>query len=289
MSGESDSCATPTLSRAAWRLLEPLHAITYFADECHEEYRDCGLRGGLMSYIAGRTAALGSVGAEEAAEALFSFHPSLVARVIPRAWSFASPSEVLEARLRGVDRVLTRLLGDRACASARLSSLADTVMEAMVDVEDDVRPMFVAQRAIPMPEEPHLQLWHAATLVREHRGDGHATALRTDGVSIPEAHMIVVAATAVGRDWLRFRGYSDGECAEAEDNLRARGWLDGGNLTTRGRSAWARIEDRTDALSAVGWNGLPSERMTELTNALNDIVTPIRRASILPNPYPPVG
>ncbi|HEY9249792.1 MAG TPA: hypothetical protein VIO38_11695 [Rariglobus sp.] len=289
MNGVSTFGEGPTPARAAWRLLEQLHAVTYFADECHEEYRISGLRGGLMSYVAGRTAAMGPVGPDEAAAALFSFHPALIARVVPRAWAFSSAPEILEARLRGVDRVLRRLLGDRTCASPDLARIAAIVEDVMVLADTDGRPMFTAHRDLPVPDEPHLRLWRAATLVREHRGDGHAAALRSNDVSICEAHMIVVAVTTVGRDWLRFRGYSDKDCADAEDRLRARGWLDGHALTPRGHLAWCRIENRTDALSAVGWDYLPSDQMTSLTAALVDLVTPIRRAAVLPHPYPPVG
>ena len=58
------------------------------------------------------------------------------------------------------------------------------------------RALFAANAALPWPDEPFAVLWHAATLLREHRGDGHVAALTAAGVSGRQAN--VLHATAVG-------------------------------------------------------------------------------------------
>ena len=36
--------------------------------------------------------------------------------------------------------------------------------------------------ALAWPDAPQLALWHAVTLLREHRGDGHISALTAAGI-----------------------------------------------------------------------------------------------------------
>jgi len=53
---------SPAHARRLWRVLEPYHAVTYFAPEAHQAFKDVGLRGFWMGYFAGRAAPLGAVG-----------------------------------------------------------------------------------------------------------------------------------------------------------------------------------------------------------------------------------
>ncbi len=101
----------PRTARTMWKLFEPLHALTYFADECAEEYTAAGLKGFWMGYFGGRSAPMGAVGPAVVDATFFSFNPERVARALPDAWWFAAPDRVLEARLAGVDRALGRILG----------------------------------------------------------------------------------------------------------------------------------------------------------------------------------
>ena len=50
--------------------------------------------------------------------------------------------------------------------------------------------MYAGLRALPVPEEPVARLFHAATLLREHRGDGHIAALMAEGIGGLEAHVL---------------------------------------------------------------------------------------------------
>src|SRR4030088_1657249 len=50
--------------------------------------------------------------------------------------------------------------------------------------------MYAALRAIPVPEDAVARLFHAASLLREHRGDGHIAALMIEDVGGLEAHVL---------------------------------------------------------------------------------------------------
>jgi Helix-turn-helix family len=50
--------------------------------------------------------------------------------------------------------------------------------------------MYAALRAIPVPDDVVARFFHAGSLLREHRGDGHIAALMIDGVGDLEAHVL---------------------------------------------------------------------------------------------------
>src|SRR3954452_23666139 len=102
----------PNDARRLWRALEPYHGTIYFAPEGAEEYAAIGLEPGMMGYFASRSAALGPVPAEVVIATFFNFNPDVVRAAIPKAWTLASPADIIAARMRGADRSLRRLLGD---------------------------------------------------------------------------------------------------------------------------------------------------------------------------------
>ena len=122
--------------------------------------------------------------------------------------------------------------------------------------------------------EPLLDLWHAATLLREHRGDGHIAALLHADLSGLEA---LITHTATGRGFTEdaaraTRGWKDDEWSAAWAALADRGLLDDGGLTANGAELRARIEAETDVLSADPWLLLGPERtarVVELGKALS--------------------
>src|ERR687884_2176616 len=100
----------PDVARAH-RAVEPLHNHVYFSPEQDEYLTAVGLRPGRMCYFAGRAAAMGAVGPGVVAATFYNFAPALVARHVPRAWTLATPEQVLEARFAAARESLTRLLG----------------------------------------------------------------------------------------------------------------------------------------------------------------------------------
>src|SRR5829696_9732571 len=112
------SALDPAAVARAHRAVEPLHSHIYFAPELEERLTGLGLKAGRMAYFAGRAAPMGPVGAGVVTATFYNFSPSLVAHMIPRAWTLASPEQVLTARLDAARASLTRLLGGPEAADA---------------------------------------------------------------------------------------------------------------------------------------------------------------------------
>ncbi|MGY1618164.1 hypothetical protein ACI797_15600 [Geodermatophilus sp. SYSU D00691] len=252
----------PKVVARAHRAVEPLHNHLYFAPEQDEHLTAIGLRPGRMCYFAGRAAAMGAVGPGVVAATFYNFSPALIARHVPRAWTLASPQDVVAARYAAARASLTRLLGDDVVAAPEVAELAGLLREACSALTPEARPLYAGHADQPWPDEPVLQLWHGATLLREHRGDGHLTALLRAGLTGLEA---LVTHTVTGRGFSEpgakaTRGWSDEEWAATVESLTARGLLDGDGLTADGAALRARIEAETDALSAAPWAHLGPER-----------------------------
>jgi hypothetical protein len=267
---------TNPLAGRAHRATDPLHSLIYFAPEAEQEFTGIGLRPGRMGYFASRSAPMGAVSAGVTAATFYNFNPEVVARFIPRAWTLASPEDILAARLRVADLALRRLLGERI-GSSEVAEAADLAREATVGLAPESRPLFAAHAGLAWPDEPHLVLWHAVTLLREYRGDGHLIALQTAGLSGIES---IVTHTATGYGFLEgpaklLRGWSDDQWSVAVDGLRARGLMDADGLTDEGVALRERVEAETDRLDAAPWQRLGPDRtarLIELGKGLSRIV-----------------
>ncbi|MFJ2173077.1 hypothetical protein ACIOHE_09240 [Streptomyces sp. NPDC087851] len=261
-----------TAGRRCHGVVNPLHSAMYFAPEVAEEFAALGLEHRAMAYFAGRVAPLGPVGAGTVTATFYNFNHDHVARHIPAAWTVTTPEAVLAARLRGVDRMLRRLLGEEALASKELAEAAELALRATEACRREARPLYAANADLPVPEEPHLALWHAATLLREHRGDGHLAALVVAGLSGIEA-LVLHNATgkAVTSAVLKqTRGWSSEQWAAAQDGLRERGLLDtAGDPTEEGTALRGEAEALTDRLDAAPYDHLgaaATARLTELAD-----------------------
>jgi hypothetical protein len=253
------------LAGRAHRATDSLHSMIYFAPEAEEQLVAAGLRPGRMPYFASRSAPMGAVTPGVTTATFVNFNPDLVAKYIPRAWTLATIDEILAARLRSADLALRRLLGE-AVDSPEVSELADLAREATTALSPEGRPLYAAHAALPWPDEPHLAMWHAATLLRESRGDGHTMALARAGLSGLES---IVTHTATGRGFTveaakLLRGWSDEQWSAALAALQARGLMDGDRLTDAGVAHRAEIESTTDALDAAPWEHLGAERTARL-------------------------
>ena len=192
---------TESPERHFWTLIEPIHAITYFAPECQEVFEAAGLKGFWRGYFGGRAAPLGAVGAGPILALFFGFHQDFVARAVPDIWQRCSPIDALGARLAGVDAAWS--VHVERVDKMQLKRAAFILRIAAESVADDRRPMFQANLAIDAPTEPHLALWHWATVLREHRGDGHlialgAHAMRTSSGSPARASLLKHSSRSAG-------------------------------------------------------------------------------------------
>ncbi len=253
----------PLLARKTWRTAEPLHAFIYFVPEADERYVAAGLEPGQMGYFASRGAALGPVPAEVVIATFFNFWPGLVRAVIPAAWSLASTDTILAARLDAADAALRRGLGDEACGSSAMAELSVLLRRAAESAcaRPEGRPLFAAHSAQPWPDEPHLVMWWAETLLREFRGDAHIAALVGEGVTAPQALVIHAATGEVPAAALQLtRAWPVDDWADAEQALEDRGWLDLSGelpaLTDEGQSHRRRVEELTDAGAAPAYEAL---------------------------------
>ncbi|MDQ4036867.1 MAG: hypothetical protein M3313_00580 [Actinomycetota bacterium] len=254
--------------RRCHNVLDPLHSLIYFAPEADEVFSEGGLRPGRMNYFASRAAPMGAVSPGVVVATFYNFNPDLVARHIPRAWSLASPEEIVRARFLLADKVLRRLLGDEVAASTEVEEAADLAKRAAGVCTPQGRPLYAAHADLEYPTPPLVSLWHSVTLLREFRGDGHVAALLDAGMPGLDA---LITHTATGRGFTpefaqATRGWSAELWAAGIAGLQERGLLDEkGGLTEAGERVRQRIEERTDELARGPYESLGGADLARLT------------------------
>ncbi|THA22995.1 hypothetical protein E6R18_31545 [Streptomyces sp. A1277] len=271
--------------RQMWHLLEPLHAVLYYAPEAFEEAAALGyaVDERWPSYFAWRAAPLGEAGAGQVGETFYSFSPRMVGAHVPGIWSVASSDAVLDARGRAVDRAYRTLLGEEAAApgTAEAAALLRRVAEA-ADTAD--RPLAAANAALPWPDEPHLALWHAATVLREHRGDGHLAALVHAGLDPVESLVSFAAIGAARPEVFASRGWSEDEWQDGLRRLEKRGLVAAaGTATEAGRALRAEVERRTDEAAAGPWRVLGEAERERLVALLGPLWVAAIGSGLLPS------
>ena len=273
-------------ARRLWRSLEVIHAIVYFAPESRRALLEAGLKGGWMGYFASRSAALGQVPADVVVATFYNFHPSMVRRALPDAWKYSTPDAVISARRSAVDEALRRILGP-ACSTDDVAAAVDLARRLCGGFSSAGRPLYAAHASLEWPNESHLALWHAATLFREHRGDGHVACLMAHAIDGCEANVLQAAAGSFPAESQRsFRGWSAEEWSAAEGRLRHRGLLNHEGLTEEGRRTRGAIEDRTDELSMLSTDPLPENQVEALLSHVLPTVDAILAAEVVPFPNP---
>ncbi|WP_052866623.1 SCO6745 family protein [Streptomyces niger] len=273
---QNGSALPDRAGRRCHNVINPLHSTVYFSPDFPTEMAKLGIEDRSAAYFLGRAAAMGPVGPGVVAATFYNFKYELIARHLPEAWSVVTPQQVLDARLRAADSTLRRLLGDELVESAEMAEAARLALRATEACSRHARPLYAAHADLPVPEAPHLAYWHAATLLREHRGDGHLIALADAGLGPLEA---LASHTASGRGmstkWiLATRGWSAEEWEGARDALRDRGILDAEyGLTEAGTQLRADLEDATDRLDAAPYESLGAADVARLTELATTFTT----------------
>jgi hypothetical protein len=266
-------------ARHLWSLFEPVHAVVYFAPEAREHFERAGLRGFWRGYFAGRAAPLGPVDAAPVTALFFSFAPALTTRALPAVWSLASPRVALQARQDGAVAALRRLLAEAGVPGgavdgdgSAVAEAAELAVRAARAAPTSGRALAAALAALEVPAEPLAALWHAATVLREHRGDGHVAALVAAGLDGPQV-LVLRSGADLSRELLQpARGWTDTEWDAAAASLRARGLLDGdGVATPAGRELMAGVEEVTDRLAAQPWTAIGAQATARLADLLGPI------------------
>ena len=261
------------LGRRMFDLVEPIGVIPYSADDVNEAMFALGFTNYWDTYFAGRAAPLGSSVPAEVVHALFyNFAPGEVARHIPKVWKKTTPEAAIAARQEGCVNALRRILGDLV-DTPEFTRAAELLTKAATSAPLEGRPMYAALRTLPLPEEPVARLFRAASLLREHRGDGHISALMAEGIGGLEAHVLLaidmgIPATTFGRiHHLPARLLTD-----LIDTMKDRGLVvDEATFTPAGREAKDRVEALTDELAVAPYEVLEEAELDELIAALEPL------------------
>jgi hypothetical protein len=268
----STSTVTPLTARKTWRTVEPLHGMIYFAPEATESYARLGIRH-EAGYFASRSAPMGAVGADTVIATFYNFRPELVRGAMTGVWDIAPPEVVLRAREEAADAALRRMLG-AVVDSPEMERAATLVRRAAERATERCagRTLFAGHAGLPWPEAPHVVVWHAQTLLREFRGDGHLATLIINDLDPVEALVMHAASGEVPVPFLRAtRGWTDTEWEAGVNRLQQRGWVakrSGDDqplsLSPEGVAVRQAIEDRTDELALFPYQALTEEECGEL-------------------------
>ncbi|MCP2247598.1 hypothetical protein LX86_006363 [Lentzea aerocolonigenes] len=246
--------------------------MIYFAPEAETRYASVGLdRPG--GYFASRAAALGAVGADVVIATFYNFNPEIVRARIPQAWEKVTPQRMIELRLEAADEALGKVLPDDL---KEITELARRAAERAKEMPQG-RTLFAAHAGLPWPDETRLQLFHAQTLLREFRGDGHLAALLRHNITGIEALVLHAATGDYPAEVLRrTRVWSEEQWAATVEDLRGRGLVGEDQLLTeKGREFRQGIEDDTDRMAAPAYDVLSDQekqRFVELAAPLSKAV-----------------
>jgi hypothetical protein len=159
-------------------------------------------------------------------------------------WQRTDPATILAARMDGQRAQLTRLLGAEPAGARRATELYRRAADAL---PLSGRHLFAGLRADGFPGDVVGDLWRAADLVREGRGDSHVAAWVAAGLDPVEISALTELWWGLPhKSYSRSRGWTDGDLDAAADRLRSRGYLDGDALSDAGRRLRRDIEAATD-------------------------------------------
>ena len=261
-------------------LIEPIGAVT-FSDVPNEGFLALGMRNYWDGYFAGRAAPLGLAPAEVVHAVFYNFADGEVARHIPWVWGKTTPEEAIAVRERGSAAALRQMIGELA-DSPGLERVTDLAVRAALSAPTEGRALYAGLRALDVPEEPMARLWHAATLLREHRGDGHNAALLTHGIGGTEAHVLLALTLGMQAEKFgRIHHLPEAQLAAVIDGLRARGLVNAvGEFTDVGRETRERIETLTDELAAPAYDVLSADELDELIAGLEPIAAAVEAVNV---------
>ncbi len=238
-----------TPERQLWSAYEPVHVLCYFHPDVAGCLADEGLHGFWNGYFAGRAAPLGAVNPAVVTALFFGFSPRMVAKAVPKVWGRITPEAAVQSRTAAADRVLSQLIE----GVDELEPATEALVRAAREVTTDGRALAAAWQHVPVPDAPAARLWWAATVLREHRGDGHVLAATSAGLSGLQATLTHVANGQVTRQTMQpNRGWTDDEWLDGVAQLAERGLVteDGSALTAAGRTLRNEIEADTDRLAS---------------------------------------
>jgi hypothetical protein len=259
---------SPADARRTWRSFEAVHGMIYFTPLAPEEYAAIGVPKSRAGYFASRVAPIGAAGADVVIATFYNFNPGLVRHAMTGVWDVTTPEAILAARLRAADRSLRTAFDQQTVDSDEfVTALAALGRAAEVACEHpEGRPLFAGHAGLAWPDDPVQALWHAQSLLREFRGDGHIAALTVEGLSGLDALISHAGSGDVPGEVLRLtRGFSPDEWAAGIDSMASRGLVDAtGAFTDAGRAQRDRVETTTDQLAVAPYAVLGTDACAAL-------------------------
>jgi hypothetical protein len=231
-------------ARALRDAIEPVATICFWAEPAYDAYAAQGLDF-LQGYVWGRASALGEPEATVAAAAFGVFEPGLIAALYDAGRAACSLADVRAAKESGAVTALREVLGTPDGLDVAVEHLRRGVAAA----DSTGRPLHAGLTALGWPDDPLGRLWHACTILREHRGDSHLAACVAHGLTGLEAN--VLTELRVGwspQAYTASRGWSPEAMDAAAAVLRARGLVGDDDLTAEGTALRDGIEDATDRM-----------------------------------------
>jgi hypothetical protein len=231
------------VSRRLRDLVEPLAANVYFAPEAHANYKELGLRY-IPGYFTSRGACMGQVPGEMVVMAFGVFEPNLVINAVAEGWSKTDRDTILAARERGATDSLRNLLGADPAGMARATELLKRAGDAATG---EGRALYSGLRSLGWPGCPIGDLWRAADLLREHRGDSHTCAWVAAGIAPVEITLLTELWWRMPLNtYVRTRGWDEEAIAGGIASLEEKGYIKDGAFTPAGEAVRADIEAATD-------------------------------------------
>jgi hypothetical protein len=266
-------------ARKLRNVTEPIAAGVYFAPEAIDGYQELGLDY-FEGYFCSRSACLGAAPWSVVCAAFAAFKPAAVESAVTAGWAKSTPDALLEKRLAGATAQLERLLGD--VAERGDVERATEILYSLTDgIDPSGRMLYSGLSVQPRPDTTFGGLWHAADLVREHRGDGHIASWIPH---VDSTEITVLTELSWGippRSYVFTRGWSAEEVDAAYDRLRERGLIDGQQLSAAGAELREEIERSTDLA-----NREVVERIGDRADELFGLLGPWARAIVEGGGYP---
>jgi hypothetical protein len=238
--------------------VEPVAAGVYFAPEAHAAYVALGFGGSpvtqdgvarpdLKAYFTSRGACMGQVAGEVVAAAFGCFNPKTVVPAVTAGWQITSRDTILDARERAATTMLARVLGEKPDGLGRAT---DLLRRAAAAAPREGRPIHGGLRSLGFPGHPVGDMWRAADLLREHRGDSHVITWAVGGTDAVEILLLTEQWWGLpARSYTPSRAWTDADMDAGMDRLQRRGLMtDSEQLSNAGRAFREEVEVRTDEL-----------------------------------------
>jgi hypothetical protein len=255
----------------------------YFAPEAAQAYEALGVHGFAPGYFPSRGGCLGQAPGEVIAAAFGVFKPAMVREAVDTAWAVTDATAMVAAREEGAVASLARIFGDDPTIAAAIPRATELLRRAAAAAPPgEGRALYSGLTSLGFPGTPLGDLWRAADLVREHRGDSHIIAWVANGLD-------PIQATLTTELWwrlpfvsyVRTRGWNDDEINGAVERLCRAGLVDGTEFTAAGERLRADIEWCTDQQERPIVEALGDDAVELLT-----LLTPMADAILAAGGYP---